>query len=82
VNNDSFQLRNLSPSRYQVPVTGPPSDDYLLSIRSEGGEDLMTTDTSAAPKPLDARQAHRYRGTASDESGHFTMHGFPSSQRQ
>jgi hypothetical protein len=115
VNNDSFLFRNVSPGRYQVHVTGLPSDVYLQSIRSDGGEDLMTTDLDltrgghraitvtmsrspagldgsvvdgdskpltdivvvAAPKPLDARRAYRYRRTVSDQSGHFTMHGFP-----
>jgi protocatechuate 3,4-dioxygenase beta subunit len=115
VNQNSFLFRNLSPSRYQVRVTGLPPDVYLQSIRSDGGEDLMATDldltrggrrtltvtlsrspasidgsvvddngkpvpdivVSAAPKPLDARQAHRYRRMVSDRNGHFTMPNFP-----
>ena len=47
------------------------------SVVDDDGKPLTDIVVAAAPKPLDARRAHRYRRTVSDQSGHFTMHGFP-----
>ena len=115
VKNGSFSIRDVSPGRYQVRIAGLPPDVYLQGIRSDGGEDLMSTDldltrggrrvitvtlsrsaatldgsvvdddgkplpdiiVTLAPKHLDARQAHRYLRSVSNESGHFTMVGLP-----
>jgi protocatechuate 3,4-dioxygenase beta subunit len=42
------------------------------SVVDDNGKPLPDIIVTLAPKHLDARQAHRYRRTASDESGHFT----------
>jgi len=45
------------------------------SVVDDEGKTLPDIIVTSAPKPLDARQAHRYLTASSDENGHFTIHG-------
>ena len=64
--------------RHAITVTLGRSPASLEgSVVNDDGQPLANIIVTSAPKSPNPRQADRYRRAVSDQTGHFTMQGFP-----